>query len=160
MKVMKKQISDNPAEELVSLLAEKGLTVFTAESCTGGLIAKKLTDVPGASRAVNGGIVSYTNEIKSGLLGVEPETISKHTAVSREVAGEMAECASDYGDIGVSVTGYAGGNPSSDPVGLVYIGVSFGGKTEVFRHDFSGTRAEIREKAADQAIRHVIDFII
>ncbi|MBR5768463.1 MAG: CinA family protein [Clostridia bacterium] len=148
-----------PAERLVSLLTERNLTVFTAESCTGGLIAKKLTDVPGASRAVNGGIVSYTNEIKSGVLGVDPQTISEHTAVSREVALEMAECAAKHGDIGVSVTGYAGGNPSSDPVGLVFIGVSHGGKTEAFRHDFEGDRHEIREKAADAAILHVIDAI-
>ncbi len=145
--------------EIVSILAEKGLTVFTAESCTGGLIAKMLTDVPGASRVVNAGIVSYTNDIKNRLLKVRKKTLDAYTAVSQETAAEMAQGARKYGDIGVSVTGYAGGNPSSDPVGLVYIGVSFNGGTSVFRHSFSGDRAGIRQLAATAALHHVKDII-
>ena len=70
-----------PEEKTVSYLTEKGLTLFTAESCTGGLVCKRITDVPGASRVLKGGVVSYTNGIKTDLLGVLPETIARHTEV-------------------------------------------------------------------------------
>ena len=149
------------SEQLVKALKSSGLTVFTAESCTGGLIAKKITDVPGASAVINGGIVSYTNAIKSKLLHVKKRTLAMHTAVSAEVAAEMAAGAAAHGDVGVSVTGYASagdGVPDSD-VGLVYIGLALGGNVSVKEFRFSGTRSKIREQAAETAIAFALDLI-
>lgn len=80
-----------PEEFVVSYLTERGLTLFAAESCTGGLVCKRITDVPGASRVLKGGVVSYTNGIKTDLLGVLPETIARHTEVSEQCAAEMAQ---------------------------------------------------------------------
>ena len=113
------------AEAVVSRLKEQGLTLATAESCTGGLIGKLLTDVPGASTVYKGGVISYVNEIKHRLLGVEQETLDVCTAVSRETAHEMARGARErlMTDCAVSVTGLAGpdGDGTGRPVGLVYI---------------------------------------
>ena len=81
---------NSSAERALSHLREQGLTLATAESCTGGLIGKLLTDVPGASQVYKGGVISYTNEVKHALLGVEQETLDVCTAVSRETAHEMA----------------------------------------------------------------------
>lgn len=144
--------------ELVRALRALDLTVFTAESCTGGLIAKKITDIPGASEVLNGGIVSYTDRIKEKLLGVKPETIENHTAVSAETAAEMAAGAARYADIGISVTGYAS-EWNGCEVGLVYIGISFGGRTAVKENRFSGTRDEIRNAAADTAAELIMKMI-
>ena len=127
--------SNSIEEATVKLLQEKGLTVATAESCTGGLIAKRITDVPGASEVFGCGIVSYQNKIKHGLLGVEEEMLQKYTAVSAVVAAQMALGAvkASGADIGVSVTGLAG--PDSDEagreVGLAYIGLCDGKKVWV-----------------------------
>lgn len=110
------------AEAVVSRLKEQGLTLATAESCTGGLIGKLLTDVPGASAVYKGGVISYVNEIKHRLLGVEQETLDVCTAVSRETAHEMARGARERlkTDCAVSVTGLAGpdGDGTGRPVGL------------------------------------------
>ena len=96
--------------ELVATLAERGLTVATAESFTGGYIGKLITDVPGSSAVFRGAIVAYVNEIKENLLGVSPDTIEKHTEVSFEAALEMAEGVRRLfgSDIAISTTGYAG----------------------------------------------------
>ena len=107
-------------------LRQRGQTFAAAESCTGGLIAKRITDLPGASAVFRGGVVVYTNAVKL-LLGVKPETLDRHTAVSREVAAELADCvrARLGADYGVSVTGVAG--PDSDgvhPVGTVFVGLA------------------------------------
>lgn len=112
-------------EEIVSMLSKKGLTLTTAESCTGGLIAKRLTDVSGASAVFHGGAVTYSNCLKTDWLGVRPETLRRFGAVSSETACEMAQGARKFAqaDLAVAVTGIAG--PNSDdtdkPVGLVYI---------------------------------------
>ena len=119
------------AEAVVNRLKEQGLTLATAESCTGGLIGKLLTDVPGASAVYKGGVISYVNEIKRHLLGVEQETLDVCTAVSRETAHEMARGARErlMTDCAVSVTGLAGpdGDGTGRPVGLVYIAVDTAG---------------------------------
>ncbi len=113
---------------LVSALRERGLTVGTAESCTGGLIAKRITDVAGSSEVFLGGVVSYANEVKSHLLSVSEETLAAHGAVSEETAIEMAKGArAALGvDIAVSTTGIAGpgGGTAEKPVGLVYVGIA------------------------------------
>ena len=119
------------AEAVIARLKEQGLTLATAESCTGGLIGKLLTDVPGASAVYKGGVISYVNEIKHRLLGVEQEILDVCTAVSRETAHEMARGARERlaADCAVSVTGLAGpdGDGTGRPVGLVYIAVDTAG---------------------------------
>ena len=109
------------AEAVIARLKEQGLTLATAESCTGGLIGKLLTDVPGASAVYKGGVISYVNEIKHRLLGVEQEILDVCTAVSRETAHEMARGARERlaADCAVSVTGLAGpdGDGTGRPVG-------------------------------------------
>ena len=112
---------------VMDLLLERGLTLSAAESCTGGLLAKRMTDFPGASAVFLGGVVSYTNEMKMRVLGVKPETIEQHTVYSQEVAKEMAEGvrALTGSDLAVSLTGLAG--PEGDgihDVGTVCIGLA------------------------------------
>lgn len=115
-------------EAVVALLKEKGLRLATAESCTGGLIGKRITDVSGASGVFDCGIISYSNEIKNKILGVSEDDLKKYGAVSEQVAGQMAQGVLKLSgaDIAVSVTGIAG--PGSDgtdkPVGLSYIGLA------------------------------------
>ncbi|MBQ3432309.1 MAG: CinA family protein [Clostridia bacterium] len=127
----------NINETLVALLVQKGLKIATAESCTGGLLAKLITDVSGASAVFDYGIVSYANEIKWGQLGVKRETVETFGAVSEQTAREMAQCAAKNAgaDIGLSTTGIAGptGGTAQKPNGTCYIGVYFNGKTTVTR---------------------------
>lgn len=143
---------------LVAVLAEKGLTVSCAESCTGGLVAKRITDVAGASSVFVGGVVTYTNEMKERLLGVKHETLLKHTAVSEQVAAQMAEGVRERlgTDIGISTTGYAGpgGGDEKNPIGTVYVGISSEKGTSVTRFAFSGMRSReyIRTLAAGRAL--------
>ena len=141
------------AEAVVKRLKEQELTLVTAESCTGGLIGKLLTDVPGASAVYKGGVISYVNEIKHRLLGVEQEILDVCTAVSRETAHEMARGARERlaADCAVSVTGLAGpdGDGTGRPVGLVYIAVDTAGFSFCKELHLSGDRAKIREQAAD-----------
>ena len=121
---------DTPSLEdtAMRLLLSRGETFSAAESCTGGLIAKRLTDVPGASAVFECGVVSYANEVKKNLLGVKAETIEQFTEVSRECAAEMAQGVRRLSgaDYGVSVTGFAGPDSAPDgrPAGLIYVGVS------------------------------------
>lgn len=113
---------------VVEQLRRAGQKIAFAESCTGGLIAKRITDVPGASAVFECGVVSYANEVKKNLLGVKPETIEQFTEVSRACAAEMAQGVRRLSgaDYGVSVTGFAGPDPAPDgrPAGLIYVGVS------------------------------------
>ena len=152
-------IDANSLEEVVvALLKEKKLTIATAESCTGGYISKRLTDIPGASEVFLGGLVTYSNESKINLLGVNAETIEKRGAVSRETAYEMASKVAEKmgADIGVGITGIAGpgGGSEEKPVGLVYAGVCFKGETEVFElpRRKNSTRERIRLSAASSAL--------
>lgn len=145
-----------PEQQCFALLRARGATFAAAESCTGGLIAKRITDLPGASGVFMGGVVSYTNTVKHRLLAVPQETLDKWGAVSEPVARAMAEGArlGTTADYGVSVTGVAG--PDRDdrgnPVGTVYIAVSSAGGTRAARFDFGAkTRDEIRRLAADAA---------
>ena len=143
-------------KKAVDILSEKGLTVTFAESCTGGLICKSITDIPGASAVFHGGAVTYSNDVKISVTGVSPETIEEVTEVSGRCAAEMAEGARRVfrADIGVSATGYAGpgGGTEKDPVGTVYVGVSVRGKTSSYRLYYPGkSREEIRELVASFA---------
>jgi nicotinamide-nucleotide amidase len=138
------------------LLADQGLTVATAESCTGGLIAKRLTDAPGSSRYFLGGVVAYRNETKTRLLGIDPHFFPSFGAVSDEVALAMAEGVKRQlgSDCAVSVTGVAGpsGGTLEKPVGLVYIATLVGDKTEVREFTMFRTRDEIRARTAQTAL--------
>ena len=113
---------------LVEILKERGLTISTAESCTGGLVAKTFTDVSGVSSVFWGGVVSYDNSVKENVLGVKRETLDSYGAVSYQTAKEMAQGVRDLckTDIGISTTGIAGptGGTPEKPVGTVYIGIA------------------------------------
>ena len=148
---------DNLESVCVAALRERGKTLTTAESCTGGLIAKRLTDVPGASAVFLGGVVSYTNGVKNRVLNVPQSLLDAHGAVSEPVARSMAEGARALtgADYAVSVTGVAG--PDSDergnPVGLVYIALAAPEGTTVRECRFGRrTRDHIRAQAANTAL--------
>jgi nicotinamide-nucleotide amidase len=143
------QATLDEAASLLGALQAKGLTVATAESCTGGLIAAALTAIPGSSATVLAGYVTYSNEAKARMLGVAQAALADHGAVSEPVARQMAEGARrDAGaDIAISCTGIAGpgGGSAAKPVGLVFIGCAARGRpTRVERHIFAGDRTAIR----------------
>ncbi len=148
---------------VVSKLKREELTLATAESCTGGLIGKSLTDIAGASSIYLGGVISYTNGVKHRLLGVEQSTLDACTAVSRETAKEMARGAREVvkSNIGVSVTGLAGpdGDGTGRPVGLVYIAIDNGGFSFCKELHLEGDRASIREQAAQAVLQMILDFV-
>lgn len=144
------------AAELVAAATAAGKTVATAESCTAGMVASSIGAVPGASAVLRGGAVTYCDAIKHKVLGVSEETLSLHTAVSRQTAAEMAEGARRLydADAAVSLTGYAGpdGGTDDDPAGTVYIGLSTAAGTTVERRSFEGDRNEVRTAAAARAL--------
>lgn len=151
---------ERPIEQIVLELArEQGLKLATAESCTGGLVGARLTEVPGASEAFLGAVVAYANEIKQALLGVSSETLSRHGAVSAECALEMARGARRAlgADISLSVTGIAGpdGGSAEKPVGLVFFCAASEKETLAQEIRFSGDRDQIRRYATVAAL-HLI----
>lgn len=137
--------------------------IVTAESCTGGLIAKKLTDSAGSSDYFWGSYVTYDNSAKVSL-GVAPDTLAENGAVSSETVIEMAESAlaESGADIAVSVSGIAGpgGGSSGKPVGTVWFGISSDGNTKALKMLFSGSREEVREKASEAALLIVIKRLL
>ncbi len=144
-------------DKIVAELASRKLTVSTAESCTGGLLAGTLINVPGASDVFDAGFITYANEAKIKYANVSKKTLKKHGAVSRKCAKEMAEgVAKTAGaDVGVATTGIAGpgGGTDEKPVGLVYIACSYNGKTKVKEYHFEGTRQEIRQQSVKKALK-------
>ena len=150
-------------QQAIAALKARGLTLSTAESCTGGLAAKRLTDVAGASAVFLGGVVSYTNGVKERVLGVPHDTLEAYSAVSEPTARAMAEGvrALTGADIGLSVTGVAG--PDKDDaghaVGTVYIALSAKGGTIVRQLHLSGDRKAIRAAAADELLKLLLTYI-
>lgn len=142
--------------EAARLLEQKKLRVTTAESCTGGLIAGALVNVPGISEWFGEGYVTYSNEAKERLLGVSHGTLETYGAVSEQTAREMAEGAAKAADADVSVvsTGIAGpdGGTAEKPVGLVYIGCFCKGTVRVEKHLFDGDRAQVRAQSVQAAL--------
>ena len=138
---------------------EKPLTISTAESCTGGMIASKLIEVPGISENFIEGIVSYSNEAKIKRLKVKKETLEKYGAVSEEVAREML--AGLNTDIGISTTGIAGpgGGSKDKPVGLVYIGIKVKDEVKVFKRELKGDRNKIRQRAMMHALYNLLKIL-
>lgn len=152
----KRVVETSIEKKIERILVHREMTVTTAESCTGGLIASTLVNADGISAAFKEGYITYSNEAKMRLLGVRKETLDKFGAVSRETAREMAEGAAKMAqaDAAVAVTGIAGpgGGTKEKPVGLIYIGCTSNGKTVVKRCFYGGDRSEIRHKAAREAL--------
>lgn len=140
----------------------KGRTLVTAESCTGGGIGAALTAVPGSSAVYKGGIISYTNEIKSKLLDVDIDILQNEGAVSEKVAIAMAEGVRRKmdADVSISVTGLAGpsGDEFDNPVGTVFIGYSDENQTVCQQYHFSGNRENVRQQAIEAALRIVLKY--
>ncbi len=159
---------DALAFEVIELARQKGITLGCAESCTGGLLAGAITDVSGASLAFNGGVVSYANEVKQGILGVKSETLVDEGAVSETCALEMAHGARDAlkADVAVSTTGIAGPTGGSDekPVGTVCFGIYAKNKGSVwsktFTEHFHGDRDEVRLQAVAFALNLYREFLL
>lgn len=148
--------AQSAARETIRLVMEQGLTLTTAESCTGGMLASAITSVPGVSAVYPGGFVTYCDEFKHRLLGVSKKYLKKNGAISRGTAKRMAKGAAKKAgtDIAVSVTGNAGPDAQEDkPVGLVYIGLYCDGATEAEKFVFEGSRQEIREAACLSALQ-------
>ena len=148
---------------VLGLLKEKGLTLGTAESCTGGLVAKRMTDLPGSSAVFKGGVVSYTNGVKAGVLGVPQAMLDEFGAVSAQVARAMAQGARRVlgCDLAVSLTGVAGPDPDdrNNPVGLIYVALDTPEGTRVRELHLINGRARIRTVAATNAFDMVRRYL-
>ncbi len=147
---------------LQDALRRRHLTIAVAESCTGGLLSAALTDLPGSSESFVGGMVTYANEAKIGILGVDAAMLEAHGAVSAEVAEQMATGATEVfgADVGLGVTGIAG--PDSDgekPVGLTFIGARHGDKSVVRQYNWNGGRAANRVASVEAAIQLATDIL-
>ena len=156
-------IDKNLLENISTELKKRHLTVATAESCTGGLIAHTLTNISGSSNYFERGVVSYSNRAKMELLNVPEDTLKKVGAVSKEVAKAMAEGIriKSNADIGLSTTGIAGptGGTPEKPVGLVYIGLSIKDKTIVKKFQFKGNRLQNKESTCNAALELLLEQI-
>jgi nicotinamide-nucleotide amidase len=143
-------------EELLEFCRDRKFKIATAESCTGGAIATLLTEIPGSSKAFERGFVTYSNESKTEMLGVDKSLIDKHGAVSAEVASAMAKGAlkNSHADIAISVTGIAGpdGGTLEKPVGLVYLGVATKNGVKAAEHRFKGNRCDVRLSSIKAAL--------
>ncbi len=151
--------------ELIGLLAERLLQkqwkLVTAESCTGGLVATLCTDMPGSSHWFFGGLVTYDNHAKINWLGVQEATLIQHGAVSQQTVREMAlgALAQSGAQVAVSISGIAGpaGGTPQKPVGTVWIGCALEDTVHTRRFQFEGSRAEVRQQAAQAALRSVLE---
>ena len=157
-------VTSDPGKRIIDILTEAKKTIVTAESCTGGMIASALTDIPGASAAVYGGYVTYANTAKSRMIHVQARLIRDYGAVSNQVARAMADGARNTAraDYAVAVTGIAGPDGGSDkkPVGLVYVAVSSELATVVIEHRFGDLgRDEIRKASVKAALELVLQVL-
>ena len=149
-------------EKVISFFKENKLWLATAESCTGGLISKRITDVPGASSVFGYGLCTYANEAKIKLLGVNKDTLDKYGAVSSQTASEMASglIKLSGADVAVCTTGMAspGGGPTDKPVGLVFIGIASKLGVRVIQLNIGhlGSRDKIRNASADSALNEAL----
>lgn len=144
-------------------LADRNLQLVTAESCTGGMLAARLTAAPGASSFLAGGVVAYSDDVKMRVLGVQPDTLGMHGAVSEPVAVEMVRgaLAMSGADVAVSITGVAGpgGGTPDKPVGTVWIAVGTRDRVDARLYRFEGGRAEIREASVQAALSLLTTFL-
>jgi nicotinamide-nucleotide amidase len=149
-------------EFTLKTMTEKNLTVATAESCTGGLIGAKWTELSGSSSVYMGGVTTYSNESKKVFLGVEQQVIEEFGAVCEQVASKMAESirCKLATSIGVSVTGIAGptGGTTEKPVGTVWAGFSTSQGTHAEKLHFKGNRAQVRQQTVDYVMNKVSEY--
>ncbi len=150
-------------DKLVDLLVKEKMIISVVESCTGGLLAGTILNVPGASGCFHEGYITYSNEAKTRLVGVKEDTLTEHGAVSPETAKEMVTGLAGvaHADVAISVTGIAGpgGGTKDKPVGLVYIGIYICGNIRILKNEFVGTREEIRNQAIQMAIVSTVEGI-
>lgn len=152
-------------KQLVELLLSKNITISTAESCTGGLLSKYITDQAGVSAVFECGVVSYSGRIKHQILGVSEQTIRNYGEVSSETALEMADGIRSVAnsDIGIGITGIAGpgGGTPEKPVGLVYFAVSYKEFRQAVRLQLFDlkSREEVRERTVSEVLQYLIDLI-
>ncbi len=154
---------EDKAKSLVKLLTEKGLKIASAESCTGGLFAKLITDIPGSSAVLDESYVTYANEAKTKILGVKKETLEKYGAVSEQTVYEMASGLYRVSKSNVCVvfSGIAGpdGGTKEKPVGTVFSALSINGEITTYKSLFKGSRDEIRHSACMEMIERIISLI-
>ncbi len=147
------------AEDICCLLKKRKYKLALAESCTGGMIAAAITDIPGSSDVFSGSAVVYSNDWKEKVLGIRKTTLEKHGAVSSQCAGEMVDnvCVKYDADAGIAVTGIAGpaGGTELKPLGLVFIATRYDGKTVVRQYNFPGTRDMVRRRAVSSALNQL-----
>lgn len=150
-------------DRVVERLKRNHWKITTAESCSGGLLAGTLVNVPGVSDAFEEGYITYSNEAKHRLLGVDTQVLNTYGAVSAQVAAQMAEgaCRAASAEVSIAVTGIAGpdGGTEEKPVGLVYIGCHVPGKTKVSECCFHGSRREIREQTVKTAFALLLELL-
>jgi len=150
-------------EKVGELLSQRGWTLAVAESCTGGLLGHRITNVSGSSAYFEGGVISYSNEAKEAVLGVPREILIEHGAVSRETALAMARGARRVlgTDLAVSVTGIAGptGGTPEKPVGLAYIALAAEGAELCDKHVWQGDRAANKEQSAEAALKLILQYL-
>ena len=146
-------------EQLARALQDRGWMMATAESCTGGMIAARCTDLAGSSHWFERGLVSYSNAAKSELLGVPADLIQQHGAVSEPVARAMASGAAKYAQVSVAVTGIAGpsGGSADKPVGTVWFAWCVGGQLSSECRVFDGDRAAVREATVGHALQGLLN---
>jgi PncC family amidohydrolase len=148
---------------LGELLGENSLWLAVAESCTGGMLSHKITDIPGASEYFKGGVIAYANEVKVDVLGVSSQTLDKFGSVSEETVLEMARGVRKalQADIGISVSGIAGpsGGTVEKPVGTTWIGLSTADKESALKFVFPGSRYEINSQASKALMQLTIDYL-
>jgi len=149
--------------EIGEILTARGLTLAAAESCTGGLVSHRITNVPGSSVYFVGGVVSYANAVKIALVGVGPQTLEMHGAVSRETVIEMARGVrvAFKADIGIAISGIAGpgGGTAEKPVGLTWIGLSAAEGEEARKSIRPGDRLAVKEQSAQAALELVLEYL-
>ena len=148
---------------LNDLLISKSFTISVAESCTGGLIGHLITSIPGSSAYFMGGVISYSNQAKSDLLGVSPDTLGQYGAVSDQTAKEMAMGVKERfkSGIGLSVSGIAGpdGGSIEKPVGTVFMGFVFDNEPLAIKYLFKGKRAEVKQQTAETALENIKRYL-
>jgi PncC family amidohydrolase len=150
-------------EEIGSILKQKGLTLGIVESATGGLLSHRITNITGSSDYYKGSVTAYSNQVKTGVVGVKEDTLNQYGAVSPQVAEEMALGGRKIlgADICLADTGIAGpgGASAGKPVGLFYIGLSHGERTFSQKHNFKGNRQQNKQSAAEAALKWLKEYL-
>lgn len=149
--------------EIGEILTARGMTLAAAESCTGGLVSHRLTNVPGSSVYFLGGVVSYANAAKVALAGVDPQTLEQYGAVSRQTVIEMARGVRQalHADIGIAISGIAGpgGGTAEKPVGLTWIGLSTSKIDQAREYRWKGDRLAVKEQSAQAALELILEYL-